>query len=83
VLVDLDLSRYIFHEVTVEREEYAFNVEVIYEWMPDFCSHYKSIGHNDNNCCWLYPQKQVKMVKEGAAIDKGEKALQSQKQVTT
>ena len=49
--------------------------------MPNFCTHCKSIGHN--NCHWLHPQKQVKMVKEGATIDKGKKALQSLKQVTT
>jgi len=82
VLVDLDISRKIFHEVMVEGEGYAFNVEVIYEWMPDFCSYCKSIGHGVNNFRSLHPQKQTKTVKEGATIDKGKKILHSQKQVT-
>jgi len=31
ILVDMDLSCKLFHEITVEREGYAFNVEVAYE----------------------------------------------------
>jgi len=44
ILVDMDFSRKIFHEITVEREGYTFNVEVAYEWLPDFCSHCQNIG---------------------------------------
>ena len=39
ILVDMDFSRKMFHEITVEREGYSFNVEVAYDWLPDFCSH--------------------------------------------
>jgi len=39
VLVDIDFSKKIFHEIMVESEGFAFGVEVTYEWLPDFCSH--------------------------------------------
>jgi len=50
VLEDLDLSGNIFYEVMVEREGYAFLVEIEYEGLPDFCTHCKSIGHNIASC---------------------------------
>jgi len=31
ILVDMDFSCKLFHEITVEKEGYAFNVEVAYE----------------------------------------------------
>jgi len=37
ILVDMDFSRKIFHEILVEREGFSFKVEVNYEWLPDFC----------------------------------------------
>ncbi|KEH41033.1 DUF4283 domain protein [Medicago truncatula] len=40
ILVDMDFSRKIFHEIVVEREGYAFPIFVAYKWMPDFCSHF-------------------------------------------
>jgi len=40
VLVDIDVSRRIFDEIMVERERFAFKLEVVYEWLPEYCSHY-------------------------------------------
>lgn len=57
ILVDMDFSRKMFHEITMEREGYAFNVEVAYEWLPDFCSHCQNIGHDVTVCRWLYPRQ--------------------------
>jgi len=57
ILVDMDFSRQIFHEITVEREGYAFQVEVAYEWFPDYCTHCHTIGHDISSCRWLYPKK--------------------------
>lgn len=42
VLVDIDISRRLIYEFMVEREGFAFPVEVDYEWLPDFCSHCKN-----------------------------------------
>jgi len=50
VLVDLDLSKDIFYEVMVEREGFAFPVEIEYEGLPEFCTHCKSIGHDVTYC---------------------------------
>lgn len=58
ILVDMDFSRQMFHEITVEREGYSFNVEVAYEWLPAFCSHCQNIGHDVSACRWLYPRQE-------------------------
>jgi hypothetical protein len=63
LLVDMDLSRNIFHEIMVEKEGYAFPAEVVYEWLPEFCTHCKSIGHSVITCSWLHPQKGDKIEK--------------------
>ena len=55
ILVDMDFSRKIFHEIVVEREGYAFTVEVAYEWLLDLCSHYRNLGHDVTVCRRLYP----------------------------
>jgi len=57
ILVDMDFSRQIFLEITVEREGYAFQVQVAYEWLPDYCTHCHTIGHDISSCRWLYPKK--------------------------
>jgi len=58
ILVDMDFSRKFFYEIVVEREGYAFPVEVVYERIPDFCTHYQIIGHGVTTCRWLYPRKE-------------------------
>jgi hypothetical protein len=55
VLVDMDLSRLVFDEVIVEREGFAFKIQVVYEWLSEFCSHCQIIWHNIHVCKWLQP----------------------------
>jgi len=45
VLIDIDLSANIRHKLWVEREGYAFLVNVVYENLPLFCSQCHNIGH--------------------------------------
>lgn len=78
ILVDMDFSRKIFHEITVEREGYAFNVEVAYEWLPDFCTHCQIIGHDVSACRWLYPRLEKNAHRE--KIVQGKKSVTTKKQ---
>jgi len=55
MLVDIDFSHRLFYEITVEREGYAFPLEVEYEWLPDFCTHCQILGHSITNYRWLHP----------------------------
>ena len=50
VLVDLDLTKELKHEVLVERKGFAFFVELEYENLPAFCDYCKLVGHNINVC---------------------------------
>lgn len=50
ILVDMDFSRKLFHEILVEREGYAFTLEVAYEWLPDYCTHCQNVGHDVSAC---------------------------------
>jgi len=59
ILVDIDFSKRIFHEIIVEKEGASYPVEVVYERIPDFCSHCQTLGHDVPNCRWLYPRKDV------------------------
>jgi hypothetical protein len=58
VLIDIDLSTKLRHKLWVEREGYAFLVNVHYENLPLFCSHCSNIGHTFSSC------KLVKVVQE-------------------
>jgi len=68
ILVDIDLSKRAFDEILVEREGYAFKVEVQYERRPLFCHHCYVIGHNVTTCKWLHPEATK-------ALDRGKKAM--------
>jgi len=57
ILVDLDLSKDIFYEVTVEREGFVCLVAIEYECLREFCTHCKSIDHHVTSCYWLHPRK--------------------------
>jgi len=46
VLVDIDLSKDLKHEVLVERKGFAFFVGLEYENVPEFCGFCKLVGHN-------------------------------------
>jgi len=50
VQILVDVSKNIFDENMVEREWYAFYVDVTYEWILDFCFHDGMIGHYVTNC---------------------------------
>ena len=70
ILVDMDLSRKLFHEIVVEREGFAFTLEVAYERLSDFCTHCQAIGHNVTACRRLYPLKETNVAKEKIAQGK-------------
>jgi len=73
ILVDIDLLKKAYDEVLVERDGYAFMVEIQYERRPLFCHHCYSIGHNISNCRWLNPQ---------AAKEKSDRGKQQAKETT-
>lgn len=50
VLVDLDLTSRLPSEILVEREDYAFYIDLEYEKLPPFCSLCHSIGHSVSQC---------------------------------
>ncbi|MCH92130.1 NBS resistance protein, partial [Trifolium medium] len=57
ILVDIDMSKMIYDEVMVERDDFAFYMEVIYERLPEYCNHCYSIGYSVANCRKLHPQQ--------------------------
>jgi hypothetical protein len=63
--VDIDLSKKAYDEVLVERDGFAFMVEIQYERRPLFCHHCYSIGHNITTCWWLNPQVAKEKVNRG------------------
>jgi hypothetical protein len=65
ILVDVDLSKKIYDEVLVERDDFAFMVEIQYERLPLFCRHCYSIGHNITTCRWLKPQEAQERLNRG------------------
>lgn len=74
----MDFSRKMFHEITVEREGYFFNVEVAYEWLPDFCSHCQNIGHDVTICRWHFPRQDNNAHKQ--LVAQGKKPVPTKKQ---
>lgn len=46
----IDLTRDLRDKILVEREGYAFFVDIEYERLPQFFSHCHSIGHSLSNC---------------------------------
>ena len=50
IFVDIDLSKRAYDEILVEREGFAFKVEVQCERRPLFCHQCYSIGHNVPTC---------------------------------
>jgi len=50
ILVDIDMSGKLFDSILVEREVYAFPIEVQYERQPPFCTHCKFLGHSIQQC---------------------------------
>lgn len=78
MLVDMDFSKKLFYEILVEREVFSFPVEVVYEWLPNFCSHCQNLGHDVTGCRWLYPRKKSQVPHE--TVVKGKAQFQSKNQ---
>jgi len=74
ILVDIDLSKKAYYEILVEREGFAFKVEVQYERRPLFCHHCYSIGHNVSTCRWIHPQAAKDKNDRGKQLIVGEEA---------
>ena len=74
ILVDIDLSKRAYNEILVEREGFAFKVEVQYERRMLFCHHCYSIGHNVSSCRWIHPQQPKDKDDRGKQIVVAEKA---------
>ncbi|KEH26132.1 DUF4283 domain protein [Medicago truncatula] len=68
VLVDMDLSKHIFNEVMIERTGFSFSIEITYECLPAFCTHYGNIGHHISSCRWLHPVKEPVIDKKKQSI---------------
>jgi hypothetical protein len=77
VLVDMDFSKKLFHEIMVKREGFSFCVEVAYEWLPNFCTHCQNLGHDVTTCRWLYPRKENIVNKE--KVVKGKSQIPAKK----
>ncbi|XP_058761211.1 uncharacterized protein LOC131634557 [Vicia villosa] len=50
VLVDMDLTKTLNHNVLVERTGFAFFADIEYENIPPFCEHCKKLGHVRQDC---------------------------------
>ena len=50
VLVDINLAGFLPDSLMVEREEFAFDIEIEYEKMSYFCFTCNSIGHSSDHC---------------------------------
>lgn len=50
VLVNIDVSDDLKHEVLVERKGFAFFVQLEYENLPEFCRFCKTVGHGVDVC---------------------------------
>ncbi|XP_058776586.1 uncharacterized protein LOC131650900 [Vicia villosa] len=57
VLIDMDLTKPLNHNVLVERAGFAFFADIEYENIPQFCEHCRKLGHAVQDCKLL--QKQV------------------------
>ncbi|XP_058746831.1 uncharacterized protein LOC131619788 [Vicia villosa] len=57
VLIDMDLTKPLNHNVLVERTGFAFFADIEYENLPHFCEHCRKIGHAMHDCKML--QKHV------------------------
>jgi len=81
VLVDIDFSHHLFYEIMVQREGFAFPVEVDYEWLTDLCMHCQILGHSVVNCRWLHLEKALNKDNDNTqkVQDKGKKLITQQK----
>ncbi|XP_045832867.1 uncharacterized protein LOC123924134 [Trifolium pratense] len=50
VLVEIDLSKKLYHQILVQRVGYSFTVNLKFENLPSFCSFCQCIGHTLEEC---------------------------------
>ncbi|MCI20910.1 NBS resistance protein, partial [Trifolium medium] len=65
----------------VERDDFAFKLAVVYESLPEFCSHCKTIGHHVLNCKWLHPPTAITTEDYGKQVldrEVGHKAIKKE-----
>jgi len=79
ILVDMDFTRKLFHEIVVEKEGYSFPVKVVYERMPDYCTHCQTIGHDVSACRWLFPRKDKVGNAAKEIVGQGKKPVQAKR----
>lgn len=59
ILVDVDLFGELPASIMVERENYGFPVEIVYENLPSKCGHYGFISHDAFQCHQLQKHNQT------------------------
>lgn len=64
VLVDMDITQQLRYEVLVGRKDYAFFVDLVYENLPEFCTHCIKIWHHVNECIFLTKANDVPETKK-------------------
>jgi hypothetical protein len=74
----MDFLKKLFYEILVEKEGFSFHVEVVYEWLLNFCSHCQNLGHDVTGCRWLYLRKESQVPHE--IVVKGKAQVQPKKQ---
>lgn len=50
ILIDIDLSLDLCKRILVERPGHASYIDLVFERLPKFCFHYKTIGHAQSIC---------------------------------
>lgn len=50
ILVNVDLARDLHDQILIERKDYAFFVDIVYEHLALFCSTCKVVGQSHDNC---------------------------------
>ncbi|KAI0523136.1 hypothetical protein KFK09_005526 [Dendrobium nobile] len=56
ILVELDISKSYPDSVWLGPERFGYVQKVLFEGMPNFCMHCKSVGHKISECSKLFPQ---------------------------
>jgi hypothetical protein len=74
----MDLSLLVFDEVMVEREGFTFKIQVVYERLPEFCSHCQIIGHDIHACKWLQPNVTTHLAHNSKQHEKTSKAIKQE-----
>jgi hypothetical protein len=58
----IDLSEKIYEDILVERDSFAFYVEVVYEKIPSYCPNCKIIRHSIHHCITIYDDLSITVI---------------------